>query len=89
MKYEQIKTTLSLNLTKEEKCYQLFLMSLSPYMRAIFSHIPKGVENAITVKDLKIKTGFESKNISSQINNIKKKFPIKDIGTDKIKAYYI
>lgn len=88
MKYEQIKIILNLNLSLEEKSYQIFLMSLSSQMRNIFLHIPKGIENAVGIKQLKILTGIQGKNISSQIKNIQKRFPIKEKG-DRIKLYYV
>lgn len=89
MKYEAIKKIIGLNLSDSEKVYQLFLLSLKPQMKTIFLLIPKGIDNAISAKELKLKTGLDTKIISSQVQALIKKSPIMITGTERRKKYYL
>lgn len=57
-------------------------------MQKLFLVLPQGIENAKSAKEIKEQTGIPTKNISTTIINIQKRFPVKSVGV-KIKKYYI
>jgi len=89
MKYKAISTVLSLNISNEEKAYQLFLLSLKPAMKRVFLCIPKGAEKAVTARQLGEKTGIETKSICSHIKGLQKKIVINESGIQRRKTYYL
>lgn len=89
MKYDSIKSILGVNCSLEQKAYQLFLLSLKPEMRKVFISIPKGIDNAVSAKQLKEITGIQTKNISTHVKNLSIRFPVKTTGTDRRKKYFL
>lgn len=67
----------------------MFLLSLKPEMRKVFIALPKGVDNAVSAKQIKNNTGIPTKNISTHIKNLALRFPVKSTGTDRRKKYYV
>lgn len=68
----------------------IFKLSCPKQLKSIIDNIPKGINNATTCKEISIKTGLLTKNISSQIKQIQDKNPnLKSISiNNKNKKYY-
>lgn len=76
MKYYKIKEIIQSNDSNYKKSIDIFSSLLKTQQREIFNNIPKGALNAITALEINKKTGISTKNISSQINQLRTNFPI-------------
>jgi hypothetical protein len=89
MDYNQLKQIINNPVTFNEiKIYKIFCLTLKPLQLKVFTEIPKGFENAVSCKDIQNKTGIETKNISSTINQLMNKYPIYSTGLNGKLKYY-
>lgn len=79
MKYYKIRDVLESDGSIRDKSLEIYSMLLKPQQREILEHIPKGKLNAVSSSQIKEATGISTKNISSQIKQIKQSFPIASI----------
>lgn len=88
--YREIEALTEVVKDGKELAEKIFKLSCPKQIKVIIDNIPKGINNAITSKEISVKTGLETKNISSQIKQIQdKNNRIKSISVNgKNKKYY-
>ncbi len=89
--YDQILSTLErVELFNDEKAMIVFSLILKPQQRDILNEIGIGRQNAVTCQDISNIVGVKSKNVSTQIAQIQKRFGrIKSMKVNNKTKYYI
>ncbi len=76
------------NYSNEQKAERIFKSTLKPLQLQVFNLIPKGYENALSCKEISEKIRIPTKNISTVIVQLIKKYPIDSICINERRFVY-